>query len=777
MAGGVIAGQDAGVPVKGSGMGTLDKVASGAASAARGLLRALGRGAGPAPAAPARIKVPDWYRPHPAPETLRALESGKPAFLYMPWIAEHTDALIARLGHHPDFQLVASDMFLGLSDDPTRREIFRVALEETELYRRLVQRRLVQLRPHLRGVIFTFDWAPVTRVVAEVCGALGLPKILVPHESVFIHRDKYYWCANGKASVPVGDVILGWGRLQKEIFVDRGYPAERFRTVGAPKFDPYANYTPRLDRAAFCSLYGLDPQLPLILFATQPLDSQLDTAMALKLQQQAVADVFAYAEARGCQLLVRLPPSKDETLGSELRARLRRSPLGAVDEAQCYLVPPEEALFHADVVTSINSTMLFEAVLLGRPALSLKYLEFDQIWAQVGIPAVRDAAQLGARLDALLAEGWTASAEGLAWAADMFGTGHFDGCAAARIGDFLSAVARGEEVIVPLPPARERLFAGEPVDLVATPAVPEFSAAQMPHLLALFGARGRGLTPASATNLRAVASADIFLQWGKATEGAQAVQAEIARALGRPVVTVERGLIGAASGISSVLLDDGGAPSDSTRPSRLERWLASGPELLPDEQARARRLIDTIIAAQVSGCGKERAAPFAVGTPGRRKLLVLAQATAEPTLPASSAQGEPLARMLAEIAAAHGDCDILLKGAVDPAAALPPQVVVVDAGLHALLDVADEVFTVSDPAGFLALLRGKQVHCFGAPFYAGWGLTQDHLPLPRRGRARSVEDLAHVALILQARYVDPSSGRPLTAEAFIEALPAPAEGE
>jgi capsular polysaccharide export protein len=34
--------------------------------------------------------------------------------------------------------------------------------------------------------------------------------------------------------------------------------------------------------------------------------------------------------------------------------------------------------------------------------------------------------------------------------------------------------------------------------------------------------------------------------------------------------------------------------------------------------------------------------------------------------------------------------------------------------------------------GFEALLLGKAVHCFGMPFYAGWGLTHDSKTCPRR---------------------------------------------
>ena len=45
------------------------------------------------------------------------------------------------------------------------------------------------------------------------------------------------------------------------------------------------------------------------------------------------------------------------------------------------------------------------------------------------------------------------------------------------------------------------------------------------------------------------------------------------------------------------------------------------------------------------------------------------------------------------------------------------------------LQYADEVHTMTSLTGFEALLRGKKVSCYGLPFYAGWGLTQDLLPI------------------------------------------------
>ncbi len=56
-----------------------------------------------------------------------------------------------------------------------------------------------------------------------------------------------------------------------------------------------------------------------------------------------------------------------------------------------------------------------------------------------------------------------------------------------------------------------------------------------------------------------------------------------------------------------------------------------------------------------------------------------------------------------------------------------------------LLEHMDKVYTVSSQMGFEAILLEKEVHCFGLPFYAGWGLTicnrSSLLPLEKAGAA------------------------------------------
>ena len=74
------------------------------------------------------------------------------------------------------------------------------------------------------------------------------------------------------------------------------------------------------------------------------------------------------------------------------------------------------------------------------------------------------------------------------------------------------------------------------------------------------------------------------------------------------------------------------------------------------------------------------------------------------------------------------------------------------------LDTIDHVYTVTSLAGFEALLRGIKVTAMGAPFYAGWGLTDDRQPIPRRQRKLALRELFAGAYLLYPRYFDPASG-------------------
>lgn len=102
--------------------------------------------------------------------------------------------------------------------------------------------------------------------------------------------------------------------------------------------------------------------------------------------------------------------------------------------------------------------------------------------------------------------------------------------------------------------------------------------------------------------------------------------------------------------------------------------------------------------------------------------------------------------------------DVVVKnrvGAIDPVKVEKyADLEISDIPLADLFSSVDELHTLSSLSGFEALLRGLAVHTYGIPFYAGWGLTVDHMSIDNRNERLSLNELIASTLILYPRYFD-----------------------
>ncbi len=228
----------------------------------------------------------------------------------------------------------------------------------------------------------------------------------------------------------------------------------------------------------------------------------------------------------------------------------------------------------------------------------------------------------------------------------------------------------------------------------------------------------------------------------------------------------------------SLALDDLGIYYDPTGPSRLEALIAERAELRPDQSLRAERLIDAV--------GRLGLSKYNIGTdlpdlPEGHRILVPGQVEDDASILLGAGAIRTNSALLAEVRAANPDAVILYKphpdvsaglrvGAVPDADAFADQIVE-NVDMARLLDAVDEVWTMTSGTGFEALMRGRRVVTFGAPFYAGWGLTEDRGPVPaRRGVDVPLLCLVHAALIDYPRYLDPMTGRPCPVETILDRL-------
>ncbi len=89
-----------------------------------------------------------------------------------------------------------------------------------------------------------------------------------------------------------------------------------------------------------------------------------------------------------------------------------------------------------------------------------------------------------------------------------------------------------------------------------------------------------------------------------------------------------------------------------------------------------------------------------------------------------------------------------------------------------LLEGAVAVYTLSSQLGFEAILAGHKPRVFGQPFYAGWGLTQDENPIPRRTRNLTRPQLFAASMLLYPVWYDPYQDQLCELETVLDTLEA-----
>ena len=230
----------------------------------------------------------------------------------------------------------------------------------------------------------------------------------------------------------------------------------------------------------------------------------------------------------------------------------------------------------------------------------------------------------------------------------------------------------------------------------------------------------------------------------------------------------------------SWVADRQGIYYDASQPNELESFLA-GHNFTSGERERAARLRGRIVEGGLTkyNLGQRR---WQRPHDNRRVILVAGQVESD----ASIAYGCPAERtnmnLLRGVRDRHREAYLVYKPHPDVVAGLRLSgqrehearrwcdEVVADAVMADLITEIDEVHVLTSLAGFEALLRGKSVTCYGQPFYAGWGLTQDLQPPARRSRRLDIDELVYGALIAYPLYLSRDGRGLISPEEAIDAL-------
>ena len=278
-------------------------------------------------------------------------------------------------------------------------------------------------------------------------------------------------------------------------------------------------------------------------------------------------------------------------------------------------------------------------------------------------------------------------------------------------------------------------------------------------------------------------AAEAVLAWGRKPSAAAARR--FADSRGLATLQVEDGFLrsvglGDQDPPLSLVVDDLGIYYDAGSASRLERLIAAGCPV--DQKPRAAALVDAWRTARVSKYNHAREGAPAGTSAG---VLVVDQTFGDESIRCGGADDMHTFRQMLEAALdEHPGRPVLIKMHPDvlagrkrghferltPGEAARVELWAAEAHPPSLFERAECVYTVTSQMGFEALLWGKALRCFGMPFYAGWGLSQDAMQAPARRRAIGLHDLIHATLVQYPRYIDPETSRRCEVERVIEHL-------
>ncbi len=292
--------------------------------------------------------------------------------------------------------------------------------------------------------------------------------------------------------------------------------------------------------------------------------------------------------------------------------------------------------------------------------------------------------------------------------------------------------------------------------------------------------------PEPLENANNVTEKTVSLTWSYRAFGDIRADAEQA-VNGRALYRIEDGFLRSAglgsdfNAPASLVLDELGLYFDPTRPSDLEALLNQY-DCTPAQIFRAVALKKLILSSRLSKYNIGTESNILLPDSDKPHVLVVGQVEDDESIKRGCDKVRTNGDLLAQVRKARPDAWIRYKPHPDVVAGnregyisdamLNENADAVDAEASIIdcIDACDELHTMTSLSGFEALMRGKRVVTYGTPFYAGWGLTEDHQPIARRTRRRTLDELVYLSLIMYPRYVDIDTGEFTTPENLVRTI-------
>lgn len=227
----------------------------------------------------------------------------------------------------------------------------------------------------------------------------------------------------------------------------------------------------------------------------------------------------------------------------------------------------------------------------------------------------------------------------------------------------------------------------------------------------------------------------------------------------------------------SLAIDRRGLYYDANRPSDLECLLATqdfaaNPKLMA--AAKSLRQLHCDLKISKYNLGSFRSAFSILGPKIKERVLVIGQVDDDASIRLGLADGWTSYKLVELAHHENPQAEIIYKPHPDVLQGYRSntgelqnlqkicRVMSEDVVLADVFSVVDRVYVITSLSGAEALLHGLPVTVLGAPFYAGWGLTDDRSTIVRRKRRLTIDELFCGAYLLYPRYlaapVDPVVG-------------------
>lgn len=246
---------------------------------------------------------------------------------------------------------------------------------------------------------------------------------------------------------------------------------------------------------------------------------------------------------------------------------------------------------------------------------------------------------------------------------------------------------------------------------------------------------------------KSIGKEDVFVGWGRKNSGLKAV--ELAKKYNVKFLLLEDGFLRSLNlGVEnspsfSIVKDDIGIYYDATAPSKLENILNTY-EFSSKELAWAKKAIELIKKEKLSKYNNNLCVSKELFSVNEERVLIITQVANDASLKFGLADGFSTQDMINDAIKENLNAKIYIKIHPDVLSGkkqsdfdvqdLPSKCVVIKENYNPieLLSHFKKVYTKTSGMGFEALILGCECVCYGMPFYAGWGLTQDKQVCKRR---------------------------------------------